>query len=263
MYAYAATAQGDFGTLDLTTGAYMSIGPSGVTSIVGMGFIGGTLYGVDNNSSGAGFYSIDTSSGAATMISTLMQSSGAPVTAYGGTTVGGDFFGATQDASTSLFLTPPAGNPTAVGSPLGFPADGLVALGPGAGPGNLYVSEFTGNTVTGDELHTITVGGMLSDIGGLNDGMGNGQQSLTGLIFGNTLYSIDGNSIYTYTVSPTSVSALLTTTAITGLGPNGDQVFAVAAAPSAVTPEPSSMIIVSIAFGTVGLVHARRRFLST
>ena len=67
---YAATAQGDFGTLDLDTGAYTSIGPSGVTSIVGMGFIGGTLYGVDNNADGAGFYSINTATGAATFITT-------------------------------------------------------------------------------------------------------------------------------------------------------------------------------------------------
>src|SRR5271157_5378918 len=68
---YAATAEGDFGKLDLNTGAYSSIGPSGVVSIVGMGQIGGTLYGVDNNTSGAGFYSINTSTGAATFINTL------------------------------------------------------------------------------------------------------------------------------------------------------------------------------------------------
>ena len=269
---YAATALGDFGTLDLTTGQYSSIGPSGAQfPIVGMGFLGGTLYGVDNNPDGAGFYSIDTAgptAGTAHFKTTLMDASGAPITAYGGTTVEtyNGFFGITQNASANLFVTGSTGSPAGVGTPLGFSADGLVALGPGnTSPGNLYVSEFTGNPSTGDELHTITPTGVVTDIGGLNNGLSGpaevGQQAITGLIFGSTLYAIDGNYIYTYTVSPTSVSALLTTTAISGLNDGGDQVFAVAPA-GTIVPEPTSLVMGSIAIVAAGLVYARRRFLS-
>jgi len=256
---YAATAEGDFGTLDLTTGQYSSIGPSGVVSIVGMGFIGNTLYAVDNNNSaptfGAGFYSINTATGAANPIATLMDVTGAPVTALGGTTVNGLFYGVTQDTPTRLFGANTAGHVLGYNTNPTFMGDGLVALGPGGGPGNLYVSEYTGNPFTGDELHTIAVNGSVSDVGPLNDGMGNGQQAITGLIFGSTLYAIDGTNIYTYTVSPSSVSSLLTTTAISGLNPNGDFVTAVAA-----VPEPASLIIGSIAIGLAGLVYARRRY---
>jgi hypothetical protein len=262
---FAATELGDFGKLDLNTGQYSSIGPSGVVSIVGMGFIGSTLYGVDNNQAGAGsgsgFYTISTATGAATHISTLMFPTGGPLSALGGTTVGSDFFGVTNGNPTQLFGVNSAGvflgtntNPT-------FPADGLVALGPGTSPGDLYVSEHTGNPSTGDELHTIASNGTVSVVGGLNDGMGHGQQAITGLIFGNTLYGIDGQNIYTYTVTPTTVSALLTETAITGLNPaNGDFVSAVAGTPS--VPEPTSLIMGSIAIVAAGLVYARRRYLT-
>jgi hypothetical protein len=250
---YAATAQGDFGSLDLTTGQYTSIGSSNVTSIVGMGFIGTTLYGVDNNPSGAGFYSISTSTGVASQISTL------GVTAYGGTTDFGAFIGVTQDSPTLLFAANTGGNLLGTLNSPTFPADGLVAVGPG---GNLFVSEYTGNPFTGDELHVVsTTDGTVTDIGGLNNGLSGppevGQQAITGIISGNTLYAIDGTNIYTYTVTPTSVSALLTTTAITGLNAQGDFVTAVAA-----VPEPTSLVMGSIAIAAAGLVCARRRFLS-
>jgi len=258
--AYAATANGDFGTLDLNSGVYSSIGPSGVVSIVGMGAIGSTLYGVDNNSAGAGFYSINTSTGGATFINSLLDVTGAPVTAYGGTAVSGTFYGVTQDTPTRLFGANTSGTVLGFNTMPTFPADGLVALGPGSSPGNLYVSEYTGNPFTGDELHTIAPNGTVTDIGGLNDGMGNGQQSITGLIFGNTLYSLDGLNIYTYTVTPTTVSTLLSTTPISGLDTaNGDFVTAVASA----IPEPASLIMGSIAIVAAGLVYARRRYLAS
>ncbi|HLN32897.1 MAG TPA: PEP-CTERM sorting domain-containing protein [Gemmataceae bacterium] len=103
--------------------------------------------------------------------------------------------------------------------------------------------------------------GALAGAGGLNNGLSGpaevGQRAITGLIFGNTLYAIDGHDIYTYTVSPTSVSALLETTAITGV--SSESVFVSAVAGS--VPEPSTMILASIAIVAVGFVHARRRYL--
>jgi len=249
LFAYAATANGDFGKLDLDTGAYTSIGPSGVTSIVGLGSIGGTLYGVDNSPDGAGFYSISTATGAATLLATLVDgSTGAPITAYGGTTAGSSFYGVTQEALANLFTTGPTGSPAFLINSLGFSADGLVALD--ASGMNLYVSEFTGDPFNGDELHRINIDGTIHDVGPL------GQQAITGLIDGTTLYAIDGNTIFTYTVGLSSVVGIGSTT-ITGL--EGDQVFAVAAAPATVVPEPGSLAIVGLAMLAAGVVHARRR----
>jgi hypothetical protein len=264
---YAATELGDFGTLDLNSGQYTSIGPTGVVSIVGMGRIGNTLYGVDNNQFGSGsgsvFYTINTATGAATPVNTLTFPTGAPLSAVGGTTVGSNFYGVTADIPTQLFGANSAGNVLGFNTNPTFQADGLVALGPGSSPGNLYVSEYTGNLAAGDELHTIAPNGTVSDIGSLNNGLSGplevGQQAITGLIYGSTLYAIDGTNIYTYTVTPTSVSALLTETAITGLNTsNGDAVFAVAS-----IPEPASLIMGSIALVAAGLVYARRRYLAS
>jgi hypothetical protein len=248
--AYAATAQGDFGTLDLDTGLYTHIGSTGVTSIVGMGSIGGVLYGVDNNGAGAGFYSINTTDGSVSPPVTLVDANtGLPITAYGGTTAYGNFYGVTQEGLTNLFQTAPPGSPAFLINPLGFTADGLVALDKGAQ--NLYISEYTGDPINGDELHRVNVDGTVHDVGAL------GQQAITGLINGDTLYAIDGSSIFTYTVSPGGVSYIATTAIFGGpIDTNGDQVFAVAVA----TPEPSSVAIVSIMLATAGFVHARRRY---
>ena len=53
---YASTGLGDFGTLDLTTGVYSHVGSTGLdpgTEIYGMGYIGNTLYAVDNGTPGS------------------------------------------------------------------------------------------------------------------------------------------------------------------------------------------------------------------
>jgi hypothetical protein len=102
-------------------------------------------------------------------------------------------------------------------------------------------------------LHVVDTSGVVSDVGAL------GEQSITGLIFGNTLYSLDGLNIYSYTVSPTSVSGVLSTTQITGLDtPNGDFVTALATVRVATVPEPASLVMVSMAIVAAGVLYARR-----
>ena len=147
----------------------------------------------------------------------------------------------------NLFTTGPAGSPAFLINPLGFAADGLVALD--SSGQNLYVSD-SREPFNGDELHRINIDGTVHDIGPL------GQQAITGLISGTTLYAIDGDNIFTYTVGLSSVTPL-GSVAINGLGGEGDQVFAVAAV---VTPEPGSLAIVGVAMLAAGFVHARRRF---
>jgi hypothetical protein len=226
LVVYATTAQGGFGLLDLDTGVYTATGSTGIGSpIVGMGLIGGTLFGVDNAASGAGFYSIDTATGAATLVNTL------GVTASGGTTAFGSFYGLNQDDPTQLFQSGTSGNGSVINTNPTFPAGGLVALDSSAQ--NLYVSASTGG---GDDLYRIERnGGTVVFVGSLST------TSVTGLIFGSTLYSIDGSSISTYTVgtNPDGVTGPLTTTAITGL--DRDQVSAVAAGATAAVPEPATL----------------------
>jgi hypothetical protein len=242
--AYASTSLGSFGTLDLTTGVYNGYGSTGLsTSIFGIGFIGTTLYGVDDASPGAGLYSISTATGAATLLTTLS------VSAIGGTTGFGNFYGVSQDIPALLFGATPSG---VFGTlPLPFQGDGLVAFDPTFS--TLYMSAFVGTA--SDELYSIsTTTDAINDAGPL------GTQSFTGIIVGNTLYSTDGlGNIYTYTVSPTSVSGILTTVAISGLAA-GDTVDALAAQVS-VVPEPSSVVMGGMAIALAGLDYARRRFL--
>ena len=234
--AYASTNQGDFGRINLTTGQYTSIGSLGLpsTTIYGMGFIGVTLYGADDDSLAAGFYSIDTTTGLATSITTLGD------TVYGGTTGFGAFYAVDSYSPGLLFAVDTSGNFLGL-SPLAFTADGLVAFGPGP---NLYVSGIGGPN--DDELYTITPGGDVLDLGSL------GAFAYSGIIVGDTLYSTDGTNIYTYTVSPTGVSAILSTTAVSGLS-FGDGLASLAA-----VPEPSSMLLAVIGSAGVGLVSTRR-----
>jgi hypothetical protein len=209
-----------------------------------MGFIGNTLYGVDSALPGAGFYSISTATGAASFINTLS------VSAYGGTTYNGNFYGASADNPAIGFEATTAGNVTGT-LPLGYAADGLVAYS----SGYFYGSEYTGTT--SDELHAINATTFaISDIGAL------GAQAYAGIIVGNTLYSTDGLNIYTYTVTPTSVSGILSTVAITGLNANTGDMLSALSAEASVVPEPSSIVMGGIAIVLAGLGYARRRFAS-
>jgi hypothetical protein len=259
LVAYAATEGQDFGALDLSTGQYTSLSngptnlPAGI-SITGMGFIGGTLYGVDNDLPNANLYSINGKG--VTSAPTALS-----VSAIGGTTFGGAFYGMTQDNPAALFAVDASGTslPTPPLSP-GFNqlADGLVAVG--AAGGNLYVS--LSNTVTGtDDLYSINLTtGATSFVSSL------GQLANTGLISGNTLYTVGpqydvsgnllGDFVFTYSLSnvgagPTSIQAIM------GLPSDSDLVFAVA-----VVPEPSSIAIAGVVLAMAGLVHSRRRYLA-
>ena len=56
-----------------------------------------------------------------------------------------------------------------------------------------------------DELHVINTSTLaITDVGSL------GALAFTGLIFGNTLYTTDDTNVYSYSVSPSSVTLLTT-----------------------------------------------------
>jgi hypothetical protein len=67
------------------------------------------------------------------------------------------------------------------------------------------------------------------------------------------------NKFTAYTVSPTSVSGVLSTTSITGLDtPKGVFVTALAMVPATAVPEPSSLVMGSMAIVAAGVLYARR-----
>lgn len=255
---YAATVSGGFGTLDLDTSTFTSLGQSfpvnSSSAIFGMGFVGSTLYGVDNNTPGAEFYSISTLNGALTHINTLS------VSAVGGTTDGVNFWGVTQDAPPAVFEANISGtviNSFSLGAPVSpsNPGDGLVAFD---SSGNLYISQLTGGN---DELYAVnTMTNVVTDVGTL------GGQAYTGLIFNNnTLYATDAlNNLYTYSVSPVfgGVTQIGGPTMITNLA-SGDYLTALAAQPSGgAVPEPSTLVMFGIGIAVAGCSRLRRRLRS-
>jgi len=245
--AYVATGNGNFGSLDLTTGAYTQIGSLGLSfgeTIFGLGFIGGELIGSDSNNPGS-LYSINTATGAATLIGAL--SDGANVYSVdGGTTSGGAFIGVTQDSNSLLFAAQPTAPPNVLGAlPLGFEADGLVAVD-GSGS-NIYLGEDVG--APSDTLHVLNASGLTS-LGAL------GANAYSGAVVGSTLYTTDGQNIYNYTVSPTSLSGILGDTPITGLGEDAVDALALISVTS--VPEPSTWALMLIGFAGLGVAGYRR-----
>jgi hypothetical protein len=246
---WASTLNGSFGTLDMTTGVYSQTGSTmtaggDTLQIYGMGYIGNTLYGVDSSPAGAGFYSIATPSG----LSTADSSSPLAFSAIGGTAAFGLFYGVSQDTPAAIWDAVP-GFGIAASVPLSFSGDGLIVLNQS---GTLaYIGEGTGTGV--DELHAFN-GFSSSDIGSLN------HQAYTGILDGNMLYTTDGLNVYTYLVTPTSVTEIDggSGIAITGLGTSGDLIGAVAAA----VPEPSTMVMGALALAAGAIVYARRRYLT-
>ena len=249
--AYVATADGDFGWVDLATGVYHRIGsldlPSGDT-ISGMGFIGGALVGGDSNFNGGSLYTINAATGAATQVGALNDGANA-YTVIGGTTVGPAFVGVTQDASSTIFQASPTAPPNVtLPQPLGFEGDGLVAAD--ASGSNIYIG---GNNGTASDSLYVLNGSGLSDLGLL------GANAYAGVLSGGTLYAADNdNNIDSYAVSPTSLSGILTTTALTGLAE--DQIDAMVLSPTPLTavPEPSTWALMLLGFAGVGYAAHRR-----
>ena len=147
--AFAILPSGDFGTLDLNTGAFVMLGDSGIV-LSGMAVVNGTIYGADwNQSTSQGapigtLYIINPTNGSLTAVGT------APVSydTFGGTTTGGLYAVGRNEALYSI--DPTTGAATEIGGILNQ-FDGWRSLSNNAstlyyvnGP-NLYtVSTFTG-----------------------------------------------------------------------------------------------------------------------
>jgi hypothetical protein len=238
MTVYVTGIGNEFGTLNLSTGAFNQIAtldlPNG-DYIYGMGYgANGMLYGLDALPT-ASLYQINPATGALVDLGLTGQS----------------VAGATSDASGKLFvisqdidaiystMTPPSTTPSVVG-PIGYGSTGLMAVS--ADGSQLFTTISTGSSSTYDLASINPTTGATSDLGDT------GFTVDAGLFVGGTLYGFD-----------TSSNAIVTLNTSTGVGtqvgtyylPNGDNILSAAVAPSAV-PEPSSLIGIVVGIGLAG-----------
>jgi hypothetical protein len=240
---YVATADNEFGTVNLTTGVFTQIGTLSLPAndfIFGMGFgADGNLYGVDSISPNAELYRINTSTAQLTAVGALGHS------AIDATTdASGKMYAISQDAN-GLFYTlqPPSTTTNDVGL-TGIQSTGLAAVT--ADGSELFTAAF--NPSTGNyALYSVNQStGNATEIGDT------GFSPVNGLFVQGTLYGFDF-----------ATHAIITINTATGAGtqvaafnlPAGDSIFA-SATPAdniaSVAPEPMSLTL--LATGALGLL---------
>jgi hypothetical protein len=263
---YVAGSGNEFGTLDLTTGAYTNIGtmtglgdPSS-NNMFGMGFgADGNLYGLDSQTSpDSHLWMINTSNAAVTDMGGVGQ------TAIDATAdASGKMYALTQDLTTSdLFtLNPPSTSSTMVGA-TGFIGTGLVAVT--SDGSHIYAG--ASDPVTGTtDLYSVNpltgVGTLIGDTGFF---------IINGLFVNGVLYGFDDNTNAIVTINLTTGAGTQVATYNTGGNPGlgtpndpaaGDVIFASATTSIASIPEPSSVVLGAIALvagGSLGLLRRRR-----
>jgi hypothetical protein len=247
---YVAGSGNEFGTIDLTTGNFTSIGTLNLPtndSIFGMGFgADGNLYGVDSQAD-AHLWQINIKTAAVTDLGAIGQSSiGA------GADSSGKLYSLDQSPSASFYtMNPPSLATNVVGS-TGFTGDGLVA--PNAAGTQVFASALINAGSSPDELYSINpTTGMATDIGST------GFLVFSGLFVNGTLYGFSGTGdIITINTS----SGAGTQVASYSL-PNGDAIDASALLVTTQgVPEPSSLVlglVGTVLAGSVGLIRHRRR----
>jgi hypothetical protein len=248
---YVAGAGDEFGTIDLTTGVFTSIGTLNLPTndaIFGMGFgADGNLYGVDSQAD-AHLWQINIKTAAVTDLGAIGQSNiGA------GADASGKLYSLDQSPTSASFYTmnPPSLVTNVVGS-TGFPGDGLVA--PNAAGTQIFASALINGGSSPDELYSINpTTGMATDIGST------GFLVFSGLFVNGTLYGFSGTgdiiTINTSTGAGTQVASYSL--------PNGDAIDASALLVTTQgVPEPSSLVlglVGTVLAGSVGLIRHRRR----
>jgi hypothetical protein len=237
---YVGTSNGDFGVLNTTTQSFTLIGNNGV-ELYGMGFSGGTLYANDNNGApNTGFYSVNTSNGALTLIGDITSGSvsgtGAVLAPIGGGTL---FY---YDHSNSLYTVNPATGAATLIGPLGFTVAGSwdAAF---AQNGNLYATSnenfYLINQSTGAGTFLGDSGVELQSIIAADGGM----------------YGFSGSAMYSINLSTGALTFVGDTPSDIGSVESGVEV------PSVATPEPGSMFNLLFGLALVGafaLLHRSR-----
>ncbi|HLI82427.1 MAG TPA: hypothetical protein VKV17_00845 [Bryobacteraceae bacterium] len=229
---YVAGADNDFGTLDLSTGTFTSIGVTSQT-FYGMGFSGGTLYGLDSEDR-AKLYKINPATGATTEISVPNTHD-----ADGATAGPGGLLYAISYYSGDLYTVNPVsgvihviGN-TGLGVSDSFTVDGLLAFVNGV----LY-TDASNSSLSDEGLYSVNLTtGLATRIGAT----GAVQPMDSGVFADGTLYgfSLDDQI---YTIDTATGAATRTGSYDLDHG-GGEAIYAAAALPSASpVPEPSTFM---------------------
>lgn len=246
--AYLADSDGDFGTVDLSTGVFTRITTSAPSDIYGMGFNStGVLYGT-NSANQANVYLINPLSG----VATNLGSSGV-YSAYG-STVGPDgmIYALSADKFSAFYTVNPSTLATNTISPqLQFSSDGLaVFIG-----GQFFTDAYRG--LGDDQLVQVdTSTGAFTPIGG-----GLGANIISGTLVGNTVYGVglsDGVS-FLETIDTTTGSGTFVAD-ITGLGEDADALGIAYFNPVITnTPEPATAFLLTLCVPVLVLIYRRKR----
>ncbi len=242
--AYAITAGEQFGTIDLSTGAFTQIDASEGIAMAGLGVAGGNLYTETYANFNPTLDEINPATGALSAVG----NGGAAVElfAFGSTTSGLYALGGSTTDFTLYSINRSTGVATAIGL-TGFGQGGAYSLSTNSS--TLYFTQGSNST-----LYTInTSTGASTAVGSL----GGGEQMSALLFTGGTLYGNDSQPGFN------AISTINTTTGAAILGHNVTGTAAVLGglAPdplsAATTPEPSTWLF--LAFGLSGLALLRVR----
>jgi hypothetical protein len=229
--AYAQLGNGTFGTLDLGTGAFSSIGPSG--DLNGLGVFGGAIYG--GADLGNTLFQINQSTGALTSVGTASINFEDL-----GSTLTGLF---AVDTSLNLYsVNAGTGATTLIGS-TGLTIGATVGMSDNSS--TLYLTN-------GPNLYSLnTSNGAATLVGSLGSGIGIGA-----LLFqGGTVYGGQNHPSLELDTIDTGTGAA---TSLTGVNFSGTVFGGLAPIPVSTTPEPASWLLVITGAATLGAAHFRR-----
>jgi hypothetical protein len=246
--AYMLTDGADFGTIDLNTGVFSSIG-SESEQLEGLGEIGSTVYGM-TGVFGSPLYTINTTTGAATAI----PGSGNPAlefTVFGSTLT--NLYAIQANTGVLYSINSTTGAATDVGS------TGITSFGGesqlSTNSNTLYLTDFTDfNGDFNEQLFTInTSTGAATSLG--NTG---GPRPGALIMEGSTLYG--GENFPTYEIDTLNTTTGAATAGAAVTGTSGVQDFeGLAAIPAtSAVPEPSSVSLLLLGLLTGGVCAKKR-----